>query len=332
MSAIASSAPNPNRAASGGGGDPSLFLDPSTLNDPVRYRRWRAQKLERARRYLAQPFVEIQDPAHLTQAELSALRERVEAMNFALYRTPAADEFPHRLLKRLCRQVGLARLATNPFSAASGISEIRADGGGNAGAGAAGRENYIPYTHRALNWHTDGYYNPPGKRINAFAMHTTRAAPTGGENQLLDHEILYLLLRDKDPALAGCLFANDVLSIPPGTAPGGTKRPAQTGPVFGFTADGRLQMRLTLRRRHAHWKPTDTVRAAHTELTTLLADPATPFILTQRLRAGEGIISNNIPHSRTPFTLPVDGQPGRLVLRARFYERVGVGDKGAPPM
>lgn len=316
------------------------FLTAAVVADPVRYRRWRAGKLARARRCLAQPPVDIADPARLTGAELAALRARVEAVNFAFYRI-AGGALDHAALKLLCRQAGLARLAVNPFAAASGISEICVTGrdsaaGDDAAAAknnAPARRAYIPYTDRALAWHTDGYYNPPARRIHAFALHTLRAAPSGGENQLLDHEILYLLLRDRDPALAACLFAADALSIPPGIEAGKTggatgdktveARPAQTGPVFYFAGD-RLQMRLTLRPRHAHWQ-SPQARTAVAEIKAILAAPETPLVVTRRLRAGEGILCNNVPHNRAAFAGPRAGRPGRLVLRARFYERINIG-------
>ena len=338
------------------------FLSPAVIADPAGYRRWRADKLARARRWAAQSPVDIADPAQLTAAELAALRARVEAVNFALYRVAgAAAAVDHAALKRLCRQVGLTRLATNPFSAPSGISEIcvadgaAGDATGTVADGDAGdatvanpvaagtvapatantgtatvanpvapanpAARYIPYTDRALGWHTDGYYHPPQRRIRAFALHTLRAAPSGGENRLLDHEILYLLLRDRDPALAAGLFAADALTIPPGLGAGGGARAAQTGPVFWFAA-GRLQMRLTLRPRHAQWKA--STRAAAADIKAILDDPESPFVTTRRLRAGEGILCNNIPHNRAAFTRPPAGQPGRLTLRARFYDCITI--------
>lgn len=325
------------------------FLSPAVIADPAGYRRWRADKLARARRWAAQSPVDIADPAQLTAAELAALRARVEAVNFALYRVAgAAAAVDHAALKRLCRQVGLTRLATNPFSAPSGISEIcvvdGAAGDATVAGGTVATDNagattgtvapaattvapanpaarYIPYTDRALGWHTDGYYHPPQRRIRAFALHTLRAAPSGGENRLLDHEILYLLLRDRDPALAAGLFAADALTIPPGLGAGGGARAAQTGPVFWFAA-GRLQMRLTLRPRHAQWKA--STRAAAADIKAILDDPESPFVTTRRLRAGEGILCNNIPHNRAAFTRPPAGQPGRLTLRARFYDCITI--------
>ena len=304
----------------------TLSLDQATIADPTRYDRWRAQKLARVEHFLKQPLVQIRDPMHVEREELSALGERVEAMNFTLYRTEnrAHDNaaFDHRALIALCRPMGLDQLVANPFSHASGVSEIRV-------ADDARQRAYIPYSNRALNWHTDGYYNPPQQRINAFAMHTVRPAAAGGENRLLDHEVLYLLLRDRDPALAACLFAQDAMTIPPGTQAFGANRAAQTVPVFSLIDDNdnsqRLHMGFTLRSRHIHWKPSSTVRAALAEIRAILDQEDNPYILTRRFAAGEGIISNNVLHNRTAFSDAAGArqQPtGRLVLRARFYDSI----------
>ncbi len=299
-----------------------MHLDLSTIDDPARYRRWRAQKLERVQRCLHKPVVEIQNPAQLEPRELSEIGEWVGAMNFALYRIDGKAAFGHHALIKLCRQVGLDRLVANPFADASGVSEIRV-------AEDARQRAYIPYSNRALNWHTDGYYNPPQERIHGFAMHTVRPAAEGGENRLLDHEVLYLLLRDRDPALAACLFEHDVMTIPPGAH--GASRPAYTGPVFSIT-ERRLHLGFTLRQRHIHWKPSRPVQAALAEIRAILDDENNPHILTRRFAAGEGIISNNVLHNRTAFVEDAFADaaenrqppPGRLVLRARFYDSIGI--------
>ena len=321
MSANAKKQPAEKQPPASRCGDEHSFpLRPEVINDPAHYRRWRAHKLARVGCWLDAPIVEIRDPAHLGQAELAALGERVAAMNFALYRCRTAGNatLSHRAFLALCRQVGLDRLAANPLSrGASGVSEIR--------VGDDAQRAYIPYSNRALNWHTDGYYNPPAERVNGFAMHTIRPAVSGGENRFLDHEILYLLLRDRDPALAACLFSDDVMTIPPDTQAGGRKnitRPAQTGPVF-LLSGGRLQMRFTLRARHIHWKPSPEVRAALAEIRAILDDADNPFVVTRRFAAGEGVISNNVLHNRTAFEDAAGGR-GRLVLRARFYNPIDI--------
>ena len=46
------------------------------------------------------------------------------------------------------------------------------------------------------------------------------------------------------------------------------------------------------------------------------------FMLTHRLSAGEGIISNNVLHRRTGFKDLNCSSHGRLLYRARFRNRV----------
>ncbi len=84
------------------------------------------------------------------------------------------------------------RLDRNWLADDDGISSVTVPGEG-------GRGDYIPYTNRPIRWHTDGYYNPPERRIRAMVLHCVAPAASGGENALLDHEIAYLLLRDAIP-------------------------------------------------------------------------------------------------------------------------------------
>ena len=45
-----------------------------------------------------------------------------------------------------------------------------------------GRLGYIPYTDRAISWHTDGYYNyhGPDRFVGAMLLHCARDADQGG--------------------------------------------------------------------------------------------------------------------------------------------------------
>lgn len=284
-----------------------MLTQPAIAN-PARYKTWRAQKLADARRFASSAPVQITDPQRLTPRELEALRARITASNFAVYQT--ASDIPHAALLDLCRQLGLRRLVRNPFVNAAGISELQI-------AADAESRAYPPYDNRALNWHTDGYYNPPELCIGAFVLHCARAAADGGAIRLLDHEMLYLQLRDANPAFAECLFAPDVFTIPPGRGANG-KRAATAGAVFGF-ADDRLRMAYTMRRRNIVWNSSPQIRSALTALRDLFAD--NPHTFARRLSAGEGVICNNAPHARAAFADPAGGA-GRLVLRARFRDAV----------
>ena len=136
----------------------------------------------------------------------------------------------------------------------------------------AARGEFIPYTDRPIRWHTDGYYNPPQRRIRAMVLHCVGEGGHGGENGLMDHEIAYLALRDEDPAHVRALMREDAMTIPERTDEDGVARPAQSGPVFSVdAASGALHMRYTARTRSIEWNPDPAVRAAVAALERLLA-------------------------------------------------------------
>ena len=62
-------------------------------------------------------------------------------------------------------QLGLRRLDANWLADEDGISQI-AVRDGSAGSAA----DFIPYTERAIQWHTDGYYHPQQRRIRAMVQ------------------------------------------------------------------------------------------------------------------------------------------------------------------
>ena len=70
-----------------------------------------------------------------------------------------------------------------------GISQIRVS------QATDGRGGFIPYTDRAIRWHTDGYYHPGERRIHGMILHCVRPALSGGVNALFDHEMAYLAMR-----------------------------------------------------------------------------------------------------------------------------------------
>ena len=191
-------------------------------------------------------FRSVRDPQALSYAERGALNTRLHSANMAIY--ASARRSPDKDLPRaIGRQFGLARLDANWLADEDGISSVtvRAE---------PTRQDFIPYTDRPIRWHTDGYYNPPHKRIRAMVLHCVQDAQSGGENALLDHEIAYLRLRDADPAHIAALMAPDAMLIPERADALGVARAAQAGPVFTVCDDGRLHMRYTARTRSIAWK------------------------------------------------------------------------------
>jgi len=284
---------------------------PFDLNNADGYQRWREQKLSTAPTAVDQLIVEVRDPRALTASEHSALADRIRRCNMAIYAGKMFDEDTD-LLRLLGRQFGLERLDANWLAGEDGISSIRVVDDGT-------RKRYIPYTDRPIKWHTDGYYNPPERQIRAMVLHCVRPAASGGENQLMDHEMAYLLLRDENPDFIRALSTPDAMTIPLREDATDGVRDAQSGPVFSLDRDGNLHMRYTARTRSIEWKQDDATRAAVAALERLL-DSATPHIFHGRLEPGMGLLCNNVLHDRSAFGDDPD-QP-RLLYRARYLDRI----------
>jgi hypothetical protein len=285
---------------------------PFDLDDPQAYPVWRARKLAQAATDVVDLLVDIDDPYALREAERDALLERCAVHNMALYRCARHAADPS-LPRALGAQLGLHRLDANWLADEDGISPITVRAGAGPAAG------FIPYTDRAIRWHTDGYYQPPGRAIRGMILHCVRPAAQGGANRLLDHEIAYLLLRDADPAHIAALMAPDAMTIPARCDEDGVARPEQTGPVFDVSPGGVLQMRYTARTRSIVWKDDAATRAAVATLETVLAADA-PHVLTLTMAAGMGLVANNVLHDRSAFV--DDPLAPRLLYRARYLDRV----------
>ena len=137
----------------------------------------------------------------------------------------------------------------------------------------------------------------------------------------MDHELLYLMMRDADPAMVRALMQPDAMTIPANREEGDEIRPDHSGPVFSVDGDGHLHMRYSARQRNIVWKDDAETQKARDFITALLRDETAP-IYTYRLQPGEGVISNNILHRRNSFTDGDTPARKRLVWRARFYDRI----------
>ncbi len=285
---------------------------PFDLAHAESYLRWRERKLAAAPRSAADLIVEVRDPRALTATEHAALAERVLRCNMAIYASPVheADTDIPRLLGA---QFGLRHLDANWLAGEDGVSEIRVFGDGT-------RQHYIPYTNRPIKWHTDGYYNPPERTIRGMVLHCVHNASSGGENQLMDHEMAYLLLRDEDPQHIRALMQPDAMTIPERVDETDGVRAAQSGPVFSLDGSGNLPMRYTARTRSIEWKQDAATLAAVAALERLLASDS-EHIFRAHLDPGMGLLCNNVLHDRSAFTDdPV--HPPRLLYRARYLDRV----------
>ena len=276
------------------------------------YRRWREDKLARYPQDISALTVEIRDPRALTAAERAALVTACRRANLVVYACGIRAADPD-IPRALARQLGLARLDRNFLADEDGMSRVTVAGGVTRG-------EFIPYTNRPIGWHTDGYYNPPGRRIRAMLLHCVRRAAQGGANTLLDHEIAYLRLRDEDPAHVRALMLPDALTIPAREDEDGIARAAETGPVFSLEPEsGALHMRYTARTKSIEWKRDPAVGAAVAALARVLAVPS-PHHHRVTLEPGMGILCNNVLHERSGFV--DDPAAPRLLYRARYHDRV----------
>jgi hypothetical protein len=155
-------------------------------------------------------------------------------------------------------------------------------------------------------------------------MHCVRDAAQGGGNLLLDPELVYIALRDQDPAYVAVLMQPDAMTIPANQEEGAELRAAQPGPVLSVDRlDGTLHMRYTARKRSIEWRSDALTREAVGFLETMLA-ASNPHVLYNRLTPGQGLVCNNVLHTREGFVDGATPGGGRLLLRARFFERVAV--------
>ncbi len=287
---------------------------PFDLSRSRDYARWRTWKLADYPVSASGLKVPVSDPGALSAAESAAILARCRKANMAIY--DCADRpFGKGLLRRFGLQFGLRRLDMNLRADEDSITSLRV-------VPESAGTHYIPYTSNSLNWHTDGYYNTPDQQVRGIIMHCVQDAASGGENRLLDPEIAYLLLRDANPGYIRALMQPDAMTIPPNIEAGRQIRAARSGPVFMVEKHGgSLHMRYTARTRSIVWKDDRDTRMAVGFLADLLAGDS-PCIIGYRLRAGQGIICNNVLHTRSAFSDDAASGQVRLLYRARYHDRI----------
>ena len=292
---------------------------PFLLENGAAYARWREAKLAAFPAHIGELRVSVADLARPTAVELERIGNMVERANMAIYVSRPFtndDDGQHlrRALKAFLARFGLVSVERHRSAERDGFVAIEV-------SDAREKRGFIPYTARPLNWHTDGYYNPPDASIRAMLLHCVRSAPAGGENALLDPEIAYMRLRDANPNWVAALMSPNAMSIPESLEEDGSVRPVSVGPVFSVDdRDGSLCMRYTARGRNIVWRDDEETRAAVAFLDRLLKEGAEPLLLKAHLAPGEGLLCNNVVHTRTAFD--DEGASRRLVLRARFASRI----------
>ena len=284
---------------------------PFSLDSTEAYQHWRQHKLEQ-RPAVAELIVALENPFQLTALEKSRIKDLCRRCNTAIYKVSESYRSTDKeLVHQLGLQFGLSHLDDNLRSDEDDITSLTVtEQQGN---------QYIPYTNRPISWHTDGYYNAPQQQVRGFILHCAQPAAEGGENSLIDHELVYLRLRDENPAYIEALMHPEAMTIPPNVDAGTEIRGACIGPVFSIDAQtGSLHMRYSARKRNIEWRDDELTREAADRISEIL--DIDDLAYRYRLKAGEGVICNNILHKRSGFSDSPNEK--RLMYRARYYDRV----------
>jgi Taurine catabolism dioxygenase TauD, TfdA family len=278
------------------------------------YRLWRDWKLSVYPNKAEELLVSIEDPFGLSQKEKLEIEKCFIRANMAIYTINIRSDFNNKkIVEKLGKDFGLNRLDNNLGADSDNITSLQVIEGGR-------KQAYIPYSNLKLSWHTDGYYNLPSEQIHGVILHCANDAAEGGENALLDHEMMYIHLRDQNPAYISALMKSDVLTIPANIENGVEIRGSQSGPVFSVDGkSGALHMRYSARKRNIIWTDDDITTKAVNAIDDFLASDS-PWILRHRLAPGQGLICNNVLHNRTSFKNGDEQQ--RLIYRGRYYDRI----------
>lgn len=281
------------------------------LNDKESYYRWRDAKLAKTDKTgsLLNNLVEITKHNKLSLVEKNQLTQQIKANNFVLF---AINQTDNQAVLDINKQLGLVDYDKHLYANSQGLAYI-------SPSQKPEQKEFIPYTNKALNWHTDGYYNPPEQRIRSFSLFCAKQADIGGENSWIDHEILYILLREKDAELAYALTNKQAMTVPAHEVDGVVRRPTSTGAVFFIDpATQQFMMRYTQRKHNITWLDIPEVQIAKEMLANLFNTPS-PYHHSHKMQAGQGFICHNIPHKRSGFDASDDQ---RLMIRGRYFNRV----------
>ncbi len=280
------------------------------------YQQWRDWKISVYPAAAEELLVEIDNPFSLGQNEKARLNECFIRANMAIYTiNNVSDIADKKIVESIGRQLGIERLDKNLGADNDSITSLQVMENGR-------QQGYIPYSNLKLSWHTDGYYNLPEQQIRSIVLHCVSPAARGGENALVDHEMLYIHLRDRNPAYISALMEEDVMTIPANIENGVEIRGAQTGPVFSVDAcGGSLHMRYSARKRNIIWTDNEVTREAVQAMDDFLASDS-PWIFRHRLEPGQGLVCNNVLHNRTGFEDDDETGQHRLIYRGRFYDRL----------
>lgn len=285
---------------------------PFHCDNETAYRQWKENKLSNYPQCIEDLMVPLNDPKNLSAHEVQQLKGLLLKTNMVIYAIDGEAVEDKSIPEQIGLQLGIQSLDKNECADEDGFTSIQVvDDGLHA--------IYIPYSEKGINWHTDGYYNRLSEQIYSMILHCIRPSQDGGENQLWDPDIIYMMLRDENVDYIRALMAADAMTIPKNVLNGELVRPDRSGPVFMITEEGRLHMRYTARARNVIWKEDELTQKAQKTLREILNSESS-YKFQGALKAGQGLLCNNTLHTRTAFI--DDKHKPRLLYRGRYFDKI----------
>lgn len=287
-----------------------VMKSPFILENQTEYISWRDNKLSLYPKDIESLSISF-DFENIDINKITQLKKIVENYNFAIYDFSA--QISDKRLQEFCVQLNLMSSVSNLLADENGISSITDN---SSLVQKKLNIEYIPYTNKPLNWHTDGYYHPLDSTVKSFLLHCNEPAQKGGENLLLDHEILYIFLRDHNPDFIDVLMQENIMEIPKNK--NSKNSSSSIGPVFYIDTENFLNMRFTSRQQNIIWKKDDMIKKIKDYISSFILDDD-KYIFKLLLKKNQGYLANNILHKRERY---LDGENKRLLKRLRFSERI----------
>jgi len=271
-------------------------------------------KLKQASLFFEPSIIQTVSLKNLTINELSLYKDSISKFNFVIYETDSSFNF-EQCVEPLSRVTGLQTLDKHLCVSEDEITKI-ADNSNPS------KSFYIPYTNKPINWHTDGYYNSALQKVYAFILHCAQPAYEGGVNDLMDQDQVFIHLMQTNPLYVQALMKDDVMTIPENRKEGVLLRPATSTAIFKVINDQHdVLMRYSMRKKNILFTDDSITQEALACMDEFINSESSPHN-SIKLKAGQGVISNNVLHKRTAFKDKVGLE--RLYYRARYYNRINI--------
>jgi len=273
---------------------------------------WRDKKLSNYCYNIKNLFVDIEDPLNLTKIEKDAIVQNCKRNNISFIRFAPTNDSRNKI-KEFNAQLGLVDYDQHLYVEKDGLAIIENNINSNKGA-------YMAYSTRRLNWHTDGYYNQMQDSINAFTLYCINPAIKGGENNWIDPEIIYIKLRELNPNFIKSLSTESALTIPERKDGNKIIRKKATGPIFFIDKISKKpRMRFTQRKTNIKLSKSSDFLIALKKLNDFLSSES-KFHHKYKLKAGEGLVCNNVLHNRSAFKDCLNNK--RKLIRGRYKNKI----------